>query len=224
MLPEPAPLFQTKAEFAYDEVRRRVLSGELAPGSVINQGPLAREIGISTTPLREALKRLKAEGLVELGAHRDARVAELRAEEARDLVEVRRALDPVAVDLAARRRTADDVREMREAAEGLRALTADPGPDELAVHRRFHAALYRASHNALLVEALDGLWDKTDRYRRHALEVERDEEARARKDREHAALLELVIAGDGEAAAAVMREHVDTSLTAHAAWRLSKRP
>ncbi|MFD7660657.1 GntR family transcriptional regulator [Actinosynnema sp. NPDC059797] len=89
-------MFQTKAEFAYHEVRQRVLTGAPAPGAVINQGAPAEEIGISTTPLREALKRLKAEGLVELGAHRDARVAEQRAEEARDLLEVRRALDPLA--------------------------------------------------------------------------------------------------------------------------------
>ncbi|GAA1313103.1 GntR family transcriptional regulator [Saccharothrix xinjiangensis] len=212
-------MFQTKAEFAYHEVRRRVLTGALAPGAVINQGLLAEEIGISTTPLREALKRLKAEGLVELGAHRDA---ELRAEEARDLLEVRRALDPLAARLAAARRTDEDVRAMREAAVGLHALPPDQAYDELLAHRRFHAALYRASHNALLVEALDGLWDKTDRYRRLALEAGRDEAERAKKDHEHAALLDLVVSGDGDGAAALMLAHVETSPGAPAARRLSR--
>lgn len=215
-------MFQTKAEFACHEVRQRVLTGALAPGAVINQGALAEEIGISTTPLREALKRLEAEGLVELGAHRDARVAELRAEEARDLLEVRRALDPLAVRLAAARRTDEDVRAMREAAVGLRALPPDPAYDELLAHRRFHAALYRASHNALLVEALDGLWDKTDRYRRLALAAGRDDAERAKKDHEHAELLDLVVAGDGDGAAALMLAHVETSLGALAARRLSR--
>lgn len=219
---EPVGLIETKSDFAYHDVRRRILSGELAPGSVINQGPLAQAIGISTTPLREALKRLKAEGLVELGAHRDARVAPLRAEEARDLLEMRRALDPFAAGLAAERRTAGDIREMRDAAEGLGALPGNPGYEALAAHRRFHAAVYRASHNALLVEALDGLWDKADRYRRLALETEPAPERRARADQEHAALLEAVVAGDAEGAARIMREHVEASLGAQAAWRLTK--
>ena len=81
----------TKAEIAYELVRDQVLRGGLGPGAVIPQADLARELGISTTPLREALRRLMTEGLVELDAHRDARVTRLTAEEARDLVEIRRA-------------------------------------------------------------------------------------------------------------------------------------
>ncbi|XVS67339.1 GntR family transcriptional regulator [Actinosynnema sp. CA-299493] len=220
---DPTGPYETKSEYAYGYLRRQILGGELAPGAGINQFTLAKAIGISTTPLREALKRLKSEGLVELDAHRDARVTPLRAEEARDLVELRRALDPLAVALAAERRTAADIAAIREAAEGLRALPGDPDHEELLAHRRFHAALYRASHNVLLVETLDGLWDKADRYRRMALEVDRGDAARARKDHEHGALVDLVVAGDAEGASAVMREHVDTSLGAQAAWRLREQ-
>ncbi|MFC7041372.1 GntR family transcriptional regulator, partial [Nonomuraea rubra] len=68
---EPAAeLYTTKADYAYLRVKELILSGTLHPGSVIAQAQLAREIGISTTPLREALRRLKSEGLVELDAHR----------------------------------------------------------------------------------------------------------------------------------------------------------
>ena len=95
----------TKAEVAYELVRERLVRGELVPGAVIQQGALARELGISTTPLREALRRLMSDGLVELDARRDARVTRLTAEEARDLVELRRSLDPMAAGLAAERRT-----------------------------------------------------------------------------------------------------------------------
>lgn len=217
---EPTGPYETKSEYAYGRLRRWILSGELAPGSGINQFTLAKAIGISTTPLREALKRLKGEGLVELDAHRDARVTPLRAEEARDLLELRRALDPLAVALAAERRTDADIEAIREAAEGLHALPDNPDQEDLAAHRRFHSALYRASHNVLLVETLDGLWDKSDRYRRMALEVDRGDAARAKTDHEHRALADLVVAGDAEGASAVMREHVDTSLGAQAAWRL----
>ncbi|WP_123747818.1 GntR family transcriptional regulator [Saccharothrix texasensis] len=220
---DPTGPYETKSEYAYGYLRRRVLDGEPVPGSGINQFTVAKAAGIGTTPLREALKRLKGEGLVELDAHRDARVTPLRAEEARDLVELRRALDPLAVALAAERRTAADVEAIREAAEGLRALPGNPDHEDLPAHRRFHAALYRASRNVLLIGTLDGLWDKSDRYRRMALEVDRGGAARAEEDREHGALVDLVVAGDAEGASAVMRGHVDTSLGAQAAWRLREQ-
>jgi DNA-binding GntR family transcriptional regulator len=213
--------FATKSEFAYLTLRNKILSGELAPGETINQATLAPAIGVSTTPLREALRRLKSEGLVELDAHRDARVTMLTAEEARDLLEMRRSLDPLAVALAAERRTKDDIRAIRTAAEGLQPLRSDPAVPHLIAHRRFHTALYLASHNDLLIGALDGLWDKADRYRRLGLVPERGQAERDQKAAEHAALLDCVVAGDAEGAAQIMRQHIDTSLGAKAAGRLS---
>jgi DNA-binding GntR family transcriptional regulator len=219
---EPLELYATKSDFAYRRVRELILSGQLEPGAVINQATLAREIGISTTPLREALRRLKQQGLVELDAHRDARVTPLDAEEARDLLEVRRSLDPLAASLAAERRSKQDVAEMRARLEGLQALPSNPTVEQLVAHRRFHSAIYRASHNALLIETLDGLWDTADRYRRHGLQVERSAEERAMKDREHTLLFEAIVEGDTETAAEVMRAHIQTSLGAKSAWRLAK--
>jgi DNA-binding GntR family transcriptional regulator len=219
---EIAAVFATKSDFAYTRVRELILSGELEPGAVINQATLARRIGISTTPLREALRRLKQQGLVELDAHRDARVAPLDAEEARDLLEVRRSLDPLAASLAADRRTKQDVAEMRASLEGLEALPSNPTFAQLVAHRRFHTAVYRASHNALLVEALDGLWDTADRYRRHGLQVERSPEERAMKAREHTLLFEAIVEGDSATAQEVMEAHIQTSLGAKSAWRLAK--
>jgi DNA-binding GntR family transcriptional regulator len=216
-----ASALTTKSDLAYQRVRELILSGEMSPGSVINQATLARTIGISTTPLREALRRLKQQGLVELDAHRDARVAPLDAEEARDLLELRMSLDPLAASLAAQRRTSQDVAEMRAALAGLETLPTDPSPRQLAAHRRFHAAIYRASHNARLVDTLDNLWDAADRYRRHGLQTERTEEEREEKAREHALLLAAIVEGDGDTAADVMRTHIRTSTGARAAWQLA---
>jgi DNA-binding GntR family transcriptional regulator len=219
---QPAELYATKSDFAYTRVRELILSGEIEPGSVINQALLAKEIGISTTPLREALRRLMQQGLVELDAHRDARVTQLNAEEARDLLEVRRSLDPMAASLAAERRTRQDLAEMRASLEGLDALPSNPTVTQLIAHRRFHTAVYRASHNALLIEMLDGLWDTGDRYRRHGLQVERSAEERAEKSHEHTLLFQAIEEGDAETAADVMRAHIQTSLGAKSAWRLAK--
>lgn len=221
-MPEPAEVSGTKSDFAYRQVRDRIVGGELEPGAVIQQRELARSIGVSTTPLREALRRLKSEGLVELDAHRDARVSALRAEEARDLLEVRRSLDPLAAALAAERRTNADIQAIRAAADGLAPLPTHPTAGQLAAHRHFHAAVYTASHNDVLIGTLEGLWDKADRYRRLALRPDRGQAARDQKAKEHDALIECVALGDSAGAADVMREHIDTSLGAAAVWRLGQ--
>jgi len=216
--------FATKSDLAYARLRDMILAGTLAPGSVLPQGALAQQLGVSTTPLREALRRLAQQGLVDLGAHRDARVTPLDAAEARDLVELRQNLDPLAARLAAERRTTADLAAMHAALASLEALPTDPTPTQLAGHRRFHAALYGASHNQLLVESLDGLWDKTDRYRRHALASGRTDAEVADRAQEHQQLLEAVGDRDGAAAEALMARHVTGSLGARAAWRLAVEP
>lgn len=217
---EPAGLYVTKSDYAYTRLRDGILSGEFEPGTVLQQAMLAKTIGISTTPLREAMRRLMSEGLVELDAHRDARVSSLTAEEARDLLEVRISLDPLAASLAAQRRTKDDIRRMRETLGQIEPLRSNPSVYDLRSHRAFHTAIYEASHNDLLISTLNGLWDKADRYRRLGLEVERSQAERDQKDHEHKALFDAVVAGDSEAAAAVMLQHINTSLGARAASRL----
>ena len=219
--PPGDPGFATKSDLAYTRVRALILSGELAPGAVLPQAALAQTIGMSTTPLREALRRLKQEGLVELDAHRDARVRPLDASEARDLLEMRRSLDPLAASLAAQRRTEADIADVRAALDGLEALSTRPSLTELESHHRFHAAIHRASHNALLVDTLDGLWVKTDRYRRHGLETGRSDQERDARAAEHRLLFEAVRDGDHETAAELMRRHVETSLGARSADRLA---
>ena len=219
--PTAGPGFATKSDLAYTHIRGLILSGDLQPGAVLPQASLAQNIGISTTPLREALRRLKQEGLVDLDAHRDARVRPLDADEARNLVELRGSLDPLAAALAAQRRTDADVVELRAALDGLEALPARPSAAQLESHHRFHGAIHRASHNALLVEILDGLWVKTDRYRRHGLEAGRTQEERNARASEHRQLFEALRDGDGETAAELMRRHVESSLGARSADRLA---
>jgi DNA-binding GntR family transcriptional regulator len=211
----------SKSDFAYLRLREMIMSGELAPGEVLNQAALAPAIGISTTPLREALRRLKSEGLVELDAHRDARVSPLTAEQARDLLELRMSLDPLAAALAAERRSSAEILQMRAALRDLRPLPVSPTFTDLVAHRRFHTAIYTASRNELLISTLDGLWDTADRYRRLALSEVRDPAERERTASEHEQLLHCVINRDAARAAEVMRQHIDASLGAQAAERLA---
>nr|WP_274636928.1 GntR family transcriptional regulator [Microbacterium bovistercoris] len=209
------PDYAVKSDLAYAVVRERILSGEYPPGSGFNQATLAVELGISTTPLREALRKLQSEGLVDLGAHRDATVTRLSVEEARDLLEMRLALDPLAAGLAAERRTRDDIAQIRAASE-IHALPGHPTLDQLVRHRRFHQAIYRASHNDVLITTLDALWDKSDRYRLAALRHDRADDELHEKDAEHHRMMMCVIAGDVAGATEVMRRHIRSSLGATA--------
>jgi DNA-binding GntR family transcriptional regulator len=208
--------FSSKADVAYAEIRRQILDGTLPAGSRLSQYELAASMDISITPLREAIRRLSGEGLIVLDNHRNARVATMDFDQARQLFETRRALEPAAVELAAARRTDEDVDRMRAALGELLPVTRQWGEQALTAHRRVHQALYHASHNAVMIRLLDDLWDKSDRYRRVGLELPPGAEPRTRDFEEHGQLVQLVIAGDATGAGDLMRSHIDHSLTASA--------
>ncbi len=203
----------TKNAYAYEEVRQRIMVGALEPGQPLAQSQLAAELGVSLTPMREALRRLDAEGLVYIDAHKNARVATLSATEAKHLFEVRERMDPMAAALAAERRTDSDIVRLKEAAARLKPLADESDLDALTAHREFHRAIYTASHNELLINLLEGLWDKADRYRQVGLKTRKDSAAdRRRVDREHASIMKAVIAGNAADAERQMLQHVQGSL------------
>lgn len=216
------PSFATKSDLAYERIKSAILAGEYPPGAALNQVLLAKAIGISTTPLREALKRLSAEGLVIFASHRDAKVTTLSVEESRDLLELRLSLDPLGVTLAAQRRSREDISRMRAAYAEMEDRRSPDDALDSDAHRRFHQTVYRASHNELLISSLDSLWSKAERYRILGLTtVLKDQKSlvkkRAVKAEEHEELLHCVVSGDGERGAQIMREHIVKSLEAQAA-------
>lgn len=216
-------VFSSKGDVAYVELRERILSGSLPPDSRLAQHELAAELGMSLTPLREAVRRLSSEGLIDLDTQRDARVASMSASEARQLFEVRLSLDPTAAELAAERRTDHDITALRAASARLLPVTRSWGEEALTAHRAFHRALYLASHNDVLIRMLDDAWDKSDRYRRIGLELPPGEEPRTRDHREHHELVDLIMAGDATGARTLMRAHIERSLTGSAIDALEQR-
>jgi DNA-binding GntR family transcriptional regulator len=178
---------------------------------------------MSITPLREAIRRLSSEGLIIMDTHRDSRVADVSASEARELLEVRLSLEPSATELAAYRRTEADIVAMRIAAEKLLPVTRVWGEEAITVHREFHRAVYAASHNASMIKLLDDLWDKSDRYRRLGLELPSGDEPRTIDLNQHHQILELVASGDGPGAAELARTHIANSLTASVTGALEER-
>ena len=154
--------FHTKAEAVYEELRRRILRGELAPSSPLNQDALAPELGVSVTPVREAVRRLEAEGLVQFHAHKSVVVSPLTLSEISEIYDVRLQLDPYAAALATARASEDTLAQIETMARTQ--VSRDP-LEQTAVNRAFHRAIYAESGNRLLTETLDRLWERTDRYR-----------------------------------------------------------
>lgn len=216
-------VFSSKGSLAYSELRQMILSGGLAPGSRVSQYELADNMQMSITPLREAIRRLSSEGLIIMDTHRDSRVADVSASEARELLEIRLALEPSATELASYRRTEADIVAMRTAAEKLLPVTRVWGEEAITAHRDFHRAVYAASHNASMIKLLDDLWDKSDRYRRLGLELPSGDEPRTIDLKQHHRILELVASGDGPAAAELARTHIANSLTASVTGALEER-
>jgi DNA-binding GntR family transcriptional regulator len=196
----------TKTELAYVRIRQQILEGELAPGQPLDQETLASGLGLSTTPVREALRRLESEHLVVNQAHRDTIVAPLSFRMLAEVYSVRLSLDPLAAAFAASQATAEE-RDLMEALsrEALRG-------DEVAhlhLNRRLHRAIYGASGNSILVQLLDQLWDMSDRYRLITL---KDNAVIKSAKVEHAAIVRAVLDNQPELASQLMREHVADSL------------
>lgn len=149
-------LTRSVADLAYERIRGLVLSGELAPGTRLGQVELAERLGISRTPVREALRRLGGEGLVEGHSNRGFRVADLGLDAVLRRLEVRAILEPGIAALAAGRRTERDLGLMREAIAGEEA--ARDGIEAHDASRGFHIALARASGNEEIVRVIESLW------------------------------------------------------------------
>lgn len=202
MPPARTPLATTKSDAAYVEIHRRIVEGELAPGTVLDQGALARDLGVSTTPVREALRRLEMEKLVEMSAHREARVVAVSPSDVRHLYEVRLELDTLAAGLAAERATKAEV----DAIGRLAALQGRTPVKQASANRRFHQGVYRACHNPVLISELDALWDRTDSYRLALLSASPGEAALA--NHEHAEIAAAIRERDPARVRALIREHL----------------
>ena len=225
-MPESAPPgdpgFATKSDLAYTRVRGLILSGELAPGAVLPQASLAQtDRHQHHSPARgAAAAQAGGPGRARRAPRRPGQAAGRRPRPATcwscGAASTR---SPRPSPHSAGRTT--DLGRVRAALDGLEALSTSPSLAQLESHHRFHAAIHRASHNALLIDVLDGLWVKTDRYRRHGLETGRSDEERDARATEHRLLFEAVRDGDADTAADLMRRHVETSLGARSADRLA---
>jgi DNA-binding GntR family transcriptional regulator len=195
---------------AHAQLRGMIVRGVLAPGTQLSQVELARRTGVSTTPLREALRRLEAEGLVESRPNRRPRVRPFACDDLDSVYAARVMLEPLALRLTVNRRCPADAAALREALTTMRR-SADPEREDVSTwersaweqaHHGFHLRLIDAAPQPLR-EQIETLIARADRYRRIA--VREDTPAgRAIGDAEHEAIVVALEAGDANAAAAML--------------------
>jgi DNA-binding GntR family transcriptional regulator len=202
-------VIETVVDRVYREVKRRIAEGELPRGTKLLQEPLAEALGVSRTPLREALRRLSAEGLVEFHPNRGASVVALTEADVRSAYEARLVFEPGAARLAARHRSPEAVGALRKAVE-LQRRRNDP-TSAYEASRAFHLALVRASGNAYLARLADALWSPGLAQPIYARQRERPG-ALTDDLAEHDAILQAVEGGRASEAERLTRRHIESAL------------
>lgn len=189
-----------------DRMRDLIHSGEMEPRARVNESELTERFGISRTPLREAIKILATEGLLELLPNRGARVASMSLTEIEEMIEVIAGLEATACDLACRRITDAEVEAISQKHDALEAAfeRRDVEP-YFRFNREVHEMIMQASGNATLQTLYASLAGRTQRVRYRAHQTE---EQWMRAVGEHRAMIPLLHARDGEALARLMREHI----------------
>lgn len=190
-------------DLIYEDVRARIVSGRLGPGSPVRQDALAAELGVSKIPLREALTRLERDGLVLVHPRRGWEVRSLSPEELEEIFDLRLQLEPAAAAAAALRATEEDRASALALLRRLDGtLEADAASD---LNRDFHLALVRPAGKALTLQLIERLHVLAERYVRAHLEPQgRSDRAR----REHDTLFEAWTRGDAASVDALASRHI----------------
>jgi len=233
------------SDVAYAYVRKRILSGELRPGQALMPNELAEEIGISRTPVRDALRQLEADGLVVIRAHLGASVKAMSFNEYREMCGLRLALESYAAGLAAENRTTDELREMKLALEAMREFTKkilsrttrDEGLIEALRKEdvRFHIAIISAAKSKLLMKEVLRLHiisrvvsGPSPDARKFPPDKATDDAHKQEVQVRHDEIYQAIEGGDAPSAKAAMEQHIqdiiDTNLHLLASSRESSMP
>lgn len=191
----------------YNRLQRLLLRGELTPGSQLDERALADQMGVSRTPLREAIGQLVKEGIIEYRPYRGNFVRTFSAKEVDDLFQVRIPLESLAMRLAIPKLSQEDIGHIRAILDEVSAALERGDMDGYAAaDRHFHSTIVRITGNQPLLEALDRLGMQIQLVRTLA---NKDPEVGARTERERPLILAALEARDADEAARLMEAHVD---------------
>jgi DNA-binding GntR family transcriptional regulator len=194
------------SERIYAALRQEIMRCEIAPGATLDAASIARQYDVSKTPVRDAMQKLAADGLIAILPRSGYRVAPITFQAVHEILDLRAAIGPHAARQAARHATAADIAALRRIVSEY-AAPLDVGAMQ-QVARRFHIAIARCSRNKRVVTLSESLFDELERLLRFAIDftVKTGEHSD-----EHTALVDAIEAGDGERAAAIEAAHIKGS-------------
>ncbi len=202
-------------DVVYEKLKEAILSGSFDSGEHLVESDLAARLRVSRTPVREALRRLESEGILEARLRQGLVVKQHTPDQIREIYLIREALESLAAAYAARNATQEDLAELERLVVEMEAVADDPAsrPAEIfEAHRRFSEALNRSSHMPTLVGMIESLRGQVSRFRRVSL---RGAERQAQARQEHRQLLEALKKRDEEAIVELTRKHVRGALDAY---------
>mgnify|MGYP003590246697 CR=1 FL=1 len=189
------------------KLRKAILTGELRPGERLMEIHLANRLGVSRTPIREAIRKLELEGLVTMMPRRGAEVAQINEKGLKDVLEVRKALDTLCAELACERITDSEKNDLHAACGAFeRAAISGNITDIAARDVALHDIIVKSTGNERLIQLVNNLSEQMYRYR---FEYIKDESQHDRLVREHKDIYDAIMAGDKEKAAKAAAIHID---------------
>ena len=194
-------------DVVFNTLRQAILTGELKPGERLMEIHLADRLGVSRTPVREAIRRLELEGLVTMIPRRGAEVAQITEKSMGDVLEVRRALDALCAELACDRITEEGLAALRQACDHFEQVISTKDAKKIAqADVALHDIIVQATGNQRLIQLVNNLSEQMYRYR---FEYIKDNSQHETLVKEHRIIYQSIVKKDRETAAAAARTHID---------------
>lgn len=199
-------------DVVFNTLRGAILRGDLKPGQRLMEIQLANQLGVSRTPVREAIRKLELEGLVKMVPRKGAEVAQISEKHLKDVLEVRSALEELAGELACDRMSAEQLDELKQInRKFLQVIDSDNITAIANVDEAFHMVIYRATGNERLSQMVNALKEQMYRYR---LEHIKDKSKRAALVKEHEGIIQALENKDAAKARREIRGHIQEQETA----------
>lgn len=194
-------------DVVFNTLRQAILTGELKPGERLMEIHLANQLGVSRTPIREAIRKLELEGLVIMIPRRGAEVAQITEKSLKDVLEVRKALDALCVELACDRITEEEKQNLKKACDDFEQATITGDATTIAAADvALHDIIVEATGNKRLIQLINNLSEQMYRYR---FEYIKDEQQHTNLVEEHRMIYESIIKQDKGKAAEAAKLHID---------------
>lgn len=194
-------------DVVFNTLRQAILTGELKPGERLMEVHLADRLGVSRTPIREAIRKLELEGLVTMIPRRGAEVAQITEKSLQDVLEVRRALDALCVELACDRISEEELEELKKACDAFEQATKTKDNKKIAqADVVLHDIILTATENNRLIQLVHNLSEQMYRYR---YEYIKDESNHQRLVKEHQIIYESILNKNKDIAAGTAKLHID---------------